>query len=192
MDNQPKIKRNKQRKALKNSLPWVAVERDRAYVMGNVIPYATILKSMGCVYDKRKLRWWLPIGRINQLFGFCNQIAGIKNPYTNLLASALSLPCFGTVVYNGREYYVIGFSGDKLRITDIDGAIDCFVTCRSATWLDVFEPLKYVNLNKFLGLPVWKMDYFTLGEIRSFYLPFTYPRRSVLRRGRDTQTVEDN
>ena len=162
-----------------NSL-WVAVYRDRAYAMGNTVACRLQLKAIGCVWDPDKFRWWLPFRQRHKLVALANRLRNIRNPDANEQMSSLLQPCYVVVKAHGMDMYVVGMPGDYVRVTDLEGKIDCRLHKDNVVWLQRFAKSKWSVTQKYGHSGNFTWEFFTLSEIRSYYLPHLFPPFKVL------------
>lgn len=133
----------------------------RVYVTGNTYAVKDQLKSAGCHWDGDRRQWWIGKAKLSAIEGIVSGLASAPAPKEDISTRRV----YAKVEYKGRTYYVIGESGDRCRLTVLDGSLDFWADMSACTLL-----------NEYPGRQVWDgrrgngtvTRYTTLGSLRDF------------------------
>lgn len=134
----------------------------RIYVTGNTFAVKDRLKAAGCHWDGERKQWWIGVAKADKISGIVGQLDGAEAPKESLDDRRV----YAKVQYKGRTYYVVGESGDRCRLTVLDGSLDFWTDKSACSLLKEYTPREVWDGRRYSGKTV--TQYTTLGSLRDF------------------------
>lgn len=134
----------------------------RIYVTGNTYSVKDQLKQAGCHWDGERKQWWIGPTKAEAIASLVSGIVAAPASPKNLDDCRV----YAKVSYKGRQYYVIGESADRCRLTVLDGSIDFWCDKSACDLIKEYQPRQVWDGRRYSGKTVTR--YTTLGGIRDF------------------------
>ena len=134
----------------------------RIYVAGNTYAVKDQLKQAGCHWDGDRKQWWIGAAKAAAIASLVSGISAAPAAPENLDDCRV----YAKVDYKGRQYYVIGESTDRCRLTVLDGSIDFWSDKSACDLIKEYQPREVWDGRRYSGKTVTR--YTTLGGIRNF------------------------
>lgn len=134
----------------------------RIYVTGNTFAIKSELKAAGCHWDADRKQWWIGAAKADAIAAIVGRLDGQEAPKEDLADKRV----YAKVAYKGRQYYVIGESGDRCRLTVLDASIDFWASKSDCDLVKEYQGREQWDGRRYSGRTV--TVYTTLGSLRRF------------------------